>query len=347
MNLGSIHDAVYKVPEIKGLRISVADGDAEDEYRLNVEFEGRRRTYKVYSRTVISTTAVTVLAARLESSAEKNNCLVHAPFISNACGEMLVQNDINFLDDQGHVYLHTENLCLLVLGRVKRSAIPQSPIPLQEPRHFNTAALKVIYAFLSDPALDTSPKAALLNRTYREIADATGVSLGSVSYAMDNLVVSGFVVEETSERRRLINRHELFERWVPDYGARLRSKQVVARFRPPDVRWWEKADLADWGLWGGEVAGAKLTQFLTPETATIYASSLPDSFIIEHDLRKDPAGTVEVLKPLTRVSTPQKWAGCVHPLLVYADLTATDIDRNLQTAQRIYDRHLRQLIESD
>jgi hypothetical protein len=38
---------------------------------------------------------------------------------------------------------------------------------------------------------------------------------------------------------------------------------------------------------------------------------------------------------------------CVHPLLVYADLIASEIDRNVETAQRVYDRHLRQIIEPD
>jgi len=37
----------------------------------------------------------------------------------------------------------------------------------------------------------------------------------------------------------------------------------------------------------------------------------------------------------------------VHPLLVYADLIASEIDRNVETAQRVYDRYLLQIIEPD
>ena len=101
------------------------------------------------------------------------------------------------------------------------------------------------------------------------------------------------------------------------------------------------------GLWGGEVAGAKLTAYLSPETATIYSDDFPGEFVLTYALYKDPAGKVEVLKPFWG---PIPWAtheDCVHPLLVYADLIASEIDRNVETAQRVYDRYLRQIIEPD
>ena len=345
MNPEILKDAVNKIPDIKGLRLALKQARDGREWGLLVEFKGESRTYRVQRRYDLTPTSVTVLA----SPTGKADCLVSAPYISNACGEMLLQHDIPFLDDQGHIYLRTDNLCIFILGRTKRASVTyfgttEAPSRM---RAFTNATLKMIYGFLTDPSLDTDLDASLLNQAYREVARVAGVSLGSVKNVMDDLIASHFVEEELPERRRLVNRRKLFERWVPDYATRLRPKLVMARFRPPHVRWWENADLGDWGLWGGEVAGAKLTEFLVPETSTIYAASVPDSFIVQHDLRKDPAGTVEILKPMNRLSPEMNWNGCVHPLLAYADLAATDIDRNLQTAQRMYDRYLRQLIESD
>ncbi|MEI6352183.1 MAG: type IV toxin-antitoxin system AbiEi family antitoxin, partial [Verrucomicrobiota bacterium] len=44
-------------------------------------------------------------------------------------------------------------------------------------------------------------------------------------------------------------------------------------------------------------AGAKLTAYLSPETATIYCDDLSSEFILHVSLYKEPVGKVEVLRP--------------------------------------------------
>ncbi len=205
-----------------------------------------------------------------------------------------------------------------------------------------------MYAFLADPDLDAGEQvSSLINVPYREMKNHTGLSLGSISNAVEDLVREEYLIEIEDGKRILVNRKKLFERWVQDYGTRLRPKLVAEHYRPPRQDWWKDADVSVWGgLWGSEIAGAKLTRFLKPETATIYTYTLPHDFIVQHDLRKDPAGPVEVLKPFWNTVQQLGGGDCAHPLVVYADLAASSIDRNLETAERIYDEYLRDTIES-
>ena len=65
------------------------------------------------------------------------------------------------------------------------------------------------------------------------------------------------------------------------------------------------------------------------------------------DLRVDEEGDVEILDFFWGDLPRAHNGGCVHPLLVYADLVASGEDRNIEVSQRVYDTHLRQHLESD
>jgi hypothetical protein len=351
MKHNDLEQALGKIPQIPGLHLSIADTGMQDDstpVQLVLTYKGSELRYNINRRSDLNTTAVGVLATRLVSPEERAKHLLYVPIVNTTCGERLRQHGINFIDDFGHVFLQAPDLYLFAVGRVQRASRTGRAIPGRpEARAFKTATLKLIYAFLADPALDKTPGESLLNRNYREIVEGTGLALGSVSNAMDDLMANEFVIEQSPGKRMLVNRRKLFERWVQDYGTRLRPKLVTAHFRAPNPRWWQTAELQGWGgFWGGEVAGARLTDFLTPETSTIYAEQIPDAFILEYDLRKDPAGGVELLRPFWRTRRQSAASDCVHPIVVYADLAATDIDRNLQTAQRIYERHIRTIVES-
>jgi len=74
-------------------------------------------------------------------------------------------------------------------------------------------------------------------------------------------------------------------------------------------------------------------------TATIYATETPTQLIAEHMLRADINGDVEILGTFWKAPVPTL-DDVVHPLLAYADLTATTDGRNLEAARMIYDRYI-------
>jgi len=115
-------------------------------------------------------------------------------------------------------------------------------------RPFKQATLKLLFAFLADPALELDePKKFLFNLTYREMKERTGLSLGSISNVVEDLIAEEFLVEAGSSSRMLENRQKLFERWVQDYGTRLRPKLVTGHYRPAQQNWWKDAVVSAWG----------------------------------------------------------------------------------------------------
>jgi hypothetical protein len=300
----------------------------------------RKEVLTVELRQEISTTVVEYLAMR----GGNGKRLVFGPYVNPVCAERLRKHGLQFVDQAGNAFLNVRGLYLFVsrdVPKVERSGKATKG----SKRKFRESTLKLVYAFLTDTATE---EASLLNQPYRRINEVCGVAVGSIGGVIEDLTAEGFVEEVVPGVRRLEKREQLLERWVQEYAQRLRPKLILEHYRPPRHDWAERMQKkACPGLWGGEVAGARLTGYLVPETATIYASRLDNAFIVENDLRKDPSGSVEVLCPFWPDGEHTSNKGCAHPLVVYADLMATEIDRNLETARRIYDKHLQALVTSD
>lgn len=349
-----LEEAIQKIPPVEGLGLSVESAEGHDkrvDASVTLTYGGKSRRLNVQARLDLTSTGVNLLVSRL-SSEEAAKQLIYAPYINPTCAGRLRQHGVNFLDDEGHVFLRAPGLYLFVsdkAGKGRRGRGAAVVSSFSSPKPFKQVTLKLVYAFLADPDLDAGEQApSLINVSYREMKNHTGLSLGSISNAVEDLVREEYLIEIEDGKRILVNRKKLFERWVQGYGTRLRPKLVAEHYRPPRQDWWKDADVTVWGgLWGSEIAGAKLTRFLKPETATIYTDTLPHDFIVQHDLRKDPAGPVEVLKPFWSTAQPFRGGDCVHPLVAYADLAASSIDRNLETAERIYEDYLRKIVESD
>jgi hypothetical protein len=97
--------------------------------------------------------------------------------------------------------------------------------------------------------------------------------------------------------------------------------------------------------WGGEVAAEKLTDYLKPQTITLYVDKdNPAAVIIPNRLKKDPEGDVELVGRFWQTDVVAPHGDTVHPILVYADLMATGNQRNIETARIIYDEHIVQLV---
>ncbi len=327
--------------EIKYLKSGSRD---EEDGAVEINYQGCVARFRIESRKQITTTVVKMMIAG-RAPEQFHNLLLVAPHITPACAKLLKARDVCYADATGNLFLHAGPLYLNVIGeKVRKGGIRDGLMPIRQ--SFAANALKLIFAILTDPALDREPARALLNQNYRTMGSITGMPLGSIASTMSALQAGGYVVTEEKGEKLLFERKKLMTRWIEDYAARLRPRLVWDHYRIPKSRWWVDVNVREAnGLWGCEIAGAKLTDYLSPETATIYSDAFPDEFILTQTLYKDPAGQVEVLRPFWGPIPWAKHEDCVHPLLVYADLMASDIDRNMDTAQRIYDRYLRQIIE--
>jgi hypothetical protein len=275
---------------------------------------------------------------------KSDRMLIVTDQIADKHADILIKAGIPFIDTAGNVFINLPGLYIATTGRRLKTS-PRTPAP---GRAFQRTGLKLVFAALTDPHLNGDPKQSLLNKLFRDIAKQTGMALGSVGWILRALQDDGYIVDNDDGFRVLIDRKNLLQKWTSSYTDRIYHRQTVRSFSAGTPAWWQNLDLdaQNW-LWGGEVAAAKLAGFLKPYIITLYGDGSPNDLILRGSLRPDDNGNVQIRRPFWTPWPHAARKDCTHPLLVYADLLASDIDRNMDAAQRIYDQYLRQIVEAD
>ena len=171
---------------------------------------------------------------------------VVAPYIADKIGQKLQQRGICYLDTAGNAYLQTATADFFVLIRGKRQ--PKASAQVQH-RAFQPAGVQLLYHLLGEPAL--------LQASYRTMAEQAQVSLGSVSILLQSLQQLALLRDE-SGTRRWAEPAQVLRRWVDAYGAVVRPKLAAQRYRwlDPSVarQGWQGLELGSDMAWGGEPA---------------------------------------------------------------------------------------------
>lgn len=261
--------------------------------------------------------------------------LLIAPYLSRELAEYCRTIDLQFIDLSGNAYLHTPGLFVFMTGEKR------SPIRLanDEPKGLtNSATLRVVFALLSHPAL--------LNSSFKSIASAAGVSLGTAYNVLNDLQRRGYLIDSgCTRRRKLLEPDRLINEWAINFPATLRPKLHRRRFSAPDPEWWRSVQLdAFHCAWSSEVAAYKLTGYLKPLTQTLYVGkgeidSVIRMLVKQHRLKPDADGNIEILEEFwqTQASTELLLA---PPLLVYAELLALMDPRTDEAANLIKEKYI-------
>jgi hypothetical protein len=246
---------------------------------------------------------------------------------------------VQFIDTVGNAYINRPPTYAYVKGNRQITTKKETAR-----RAFGPTGLKVVFVFLCDPELVNAP--------YREIADKADVALGTAGWVINDLKVTGFIIDKGGKRgRRLVNYRKLLDRWVEAYPEKLQPKQWAGYFLADDPYWWKEIDIRKYhALWGGEIAAAKYTKYLKPVVATVYLPKEAGNQLLQDGrLRKQYATegekTVKIYRPFWRLQEDN--TECVHPVLVYADLIATGDVRNIETAKLIYDEYIDKYCRED
>ena len=262
--------------------------------------------------------------------------LLVTDYVNPNMAERLKNLDAPFIDTVGNAYLNEPP----VLVYLKGQGPPGDLRKIQITRAFRPTGLKVLFAFLCRPKLVNAP--------YRDIARAASVALGTVGWVITDLKQLGYVLDIGKRERRLVQKGRLLERWAAAYPEQLKPKLLIGRFAAPETDWWKDAQIRNFhAYWGGEIAAARLTQYLKPEFITIYVRDMPGKLQLTYKLKENPKGKTEVLKAFWNVDCDWMERETVHPLLVYTDLLATGDARNIETARMLYDKKLAGLIGED
>jgi hypothetical protein len=318
-----------KIKTVKPLR----DPRLRADYLLGIVMQGKEIRY--YAEIKATVTKADKLLVMMRKGEFDHPLLLVTKYINTQLADELKQNGTEFIDTAGNTFINQPPLYIFVKGN--KPDIVKTPPPK---RTFKPAGLKVIYAFLCNPGLE--------NKTYREIAAETGVALGTVDWIIKELKELRFLLDMDKRGQRLIQRENLLQRWVTAYPEQLRPKLTLGRFRG-EYGWWQRKTFDPFkAQWGGEVAAAKLTQYLQPQIITIYTAPQElDQLLIKNRLKTDQTGDVEILKRFWKPPEIWKYEDLVHPILIYADLLATGNERNIETAKMIYDQHIVQLMRED
>jgi len=301
---------------------------------LRMVIQGKELRYYAEIKTAVTKAHKGLLLMRREKL--NYPLLLIAKYVNAQMAEQLRQDGIEFIDTAGNAFINQPPLYIFVRG----NRLPEVAEKARLKRAFKTAGLRMIYAFLCNPGLE--------NKTYREIAAVTDVALGTVNWIMKELKNLGFLLDMGKRGQKLIQKENLLQRWVTAYPEQLRPKLILGRFRG-EFGWWQQKRLDPLkAQWGGEIAAARLTQYLQPEIITIYTTTQElNQILIENRLRKDPTGDVEILERFWKPVEIWQYEDLVHPVLIYADLLVTGSQRNIETAKMIYEQHIIRLIRED
>lgn len=262
----------------------------------------------------------------------KERALLVADHITPPMADTLKAQGLQFLDAAGNGYLKQPGVFVWVTGERPEHRLAD---PRTRGRAFAPTGLKVLLALLCHPDL--------VNRPYRDIATVAGVAHGTVGWIMPELEPLGFV-GKIQGKRRLLNPGTLLEQWAEAYLRVLRHKLRLGIYHAPALDWWETVQPRNYGLvLGGEAAAARITGHLRPATVTLYGAKVEPRFLVDHQLRPDGAGEVEVLHRFWNFDADADLA----PLpIVYADLVRTGDARCLETAELIQEAFLARLQQS-
>lgn len=263
---------------------------------------------------------------------KKEAWLVVSQYIPKPLKEELKKNGINYLEASGNSFIRHGGIFFYINDQTV------TPIRMPEQgRLWKPSGLKFLFVVIRNPDL--------LNTPYRELARAAQIALGNIGPFIEELKKEGYVKTGRAGELMLDHQDQLQKKWTEAFASVLRPKLKLGRFRflgPKKLQEWDQLPTGHF-RWGGEAAGALLTQYLKPEKLTMYTAFPKLQLMQELKLVPDEDGPVELMEIFWEETeggispnTPQT----VPPLLAYAELATSLDSRNRETAQRIKEVYL-------
>ncbi|MET3115347.1 hypothetical protein AAKU52_003096 [Pedobacter sp. CG_S7] len=261
--------------------------------------------------------------------ADTSPLVIVAMHISTSVKEELRREKINYLDAAGNLYLAINSMYIFIDGQKKESMKEEV-----KNRAFTKTGLKVVFAFLQDPEI--------INLPYRTISEKIDVSLDTVHNVINGLKDLGYIISIVRKELALINIKQLLLRWIQEYEIKLKPSLFIGSFRfvkNDDIVNWNEIELnVSETQWGGEPAGALITNHLRPAEFTIYTSKKRLEIMKELKLLPDPNGNLKLYKKFWINNEDEN--AYVPEILAYTDLLNHGDPRNLEIAERIYEQHI-------
>lgn len=294
---------------------------------LELKFEDQQQRFNMEVKNEIRSLQMQKIINQF--SLTEYDWILIAQYIPPAVKEQLKTEKINYLEATGNCFIKTANFYFFINDR----KVTETRL-IKEGKLWNATGLKFLFAILADKEL--------LNAPYRQIANYAGIALGNVGPLLAELKNEGYLIPGNN-RELLSNDDMLLDKWVELYPMILRPKLRIGRFRNQNkADGWETINGKNI-LWGGENAGAILTNFLTPENFTIYTKENKNVFMKQQRLIPDFSGKLEVFQQFwsDELQNAQVNQQVVPPLIAFAELATDKDSRNRETAERIKEKYLK------
>lgn len=294
--------------------------------------EGGHEPFEAYVKTTLTKQNLSSVIYEMSQEKVAQPKLLIAPYINPNLMEKLREAKVFCLDAAGNAFIQKLPIYVFIKGNKPTS----EATVIKKGRAFQYAGLKVVFALLQNPNL--------LHQAYREIAEKSGVALGSIGGVLDDLVHQGYI-RMAGKERIFQDRKGLLQRWVEEYPV-LKQKHFIGSFTSDNPHWWKEVDIANFeGVWGGEIAADAYTNYLQAKDAVVFIPEEQKSSLLKSARLKkrkaDQEGIcIDLIEPFWAEGTASGEGDLAPPLLVYADLIHSKDARNLDTAKRIYEQYL-------
>jgi hypothetical protein len=290
--------------------------------------------FVVFSKSEIRASNKGMVISEIENFKQntKKPVIAIAKFIASDIAWQLKKKEINYIDRAGNAFIKHGELLIYVTGQKT-----EKPANFNQSRAFQESGIKLIFQLLTQPED--------LQLPYRNLAEKTGIALGSVSGIMKELEDLRFVVK-TKNNRYLKNKKELLERWIQAFNDVLRPRLLMKRFRFSTNEAYNKWQdlplnmLPGRNIWGGEPGASILTKQLQPQAFTIYTDGRWQSVASVLKLIPDNEGDVEILSIFWKENERSTNQNIVPTLIILAELMSSGKERNIETAKTIIEIEL-------
>jgi hypothetical protein len=262
-------------------------------------------------------------------------------YVNAAIADELKKNQINFVDCQGNAFLHIpDRIYVDVQGKKPEKITGKTQTALFQPK-----GMQLLFVLLTQENA--------VNEPIRILKRKAGIAFERAATAMKELKEKGFVFETKDKKNQWLKKKELLEKWLANYGDRLRPKLVLGAYKiapsaaeqaPELLRKAFPDDKGNYAI-GGGLAGDLLMHyyrgptteiFVRPELAEKVRSALKLIPALETD-----AMLLNLFAPAVIYGKQNLPHPIAHPLLIYAELLYQGGDRAADAAGRIYNMYLK------
>ncbi len=264
--------------------------------------------------------------------------ILFTDYVSASLANQLRKRGLWFADATGNAYV--EEPGVLFIFTLSRRPPREQPMKGQ---YFSEPGAKVLFYLLCN-----GPQ---IRATYRDIRQAIGVSLDKISKVFTELKEERLLTWAGRGCYEIRDASTLLDRWSNAYAAKLQPRILLGRFRSPFGEEFtrildevgSKRDLKDIVV-GGEYAGDRLTGYLRSRALNLYVP-VDRANAVRRALRLAPSqqGNIDLYEAFAQsLGEPRgrNRLAFAHPVLVYAELLATDDPRCGETALRLKEKHL-------